>query len=454
MSTTALAATELFRGFPVIKLLVNGRTVRTATPAIAIDGEVMVPLTAISEALGVTATNNQVDGTVDIITTGDERLTALTNDNVALRNKVLGLEAELKALRDKMGDETKVVPPATDIGRSRTNPAPVGTEVYTSLELNTAAGKLPFALTYKVTEVIRGDAALQRVKAANQFNSDPKPGQEYLLVKLSYKLVAIQDAEAAIEVSEYWFTAVSGSGKDYPRTITVDPTPDVNARLYKGASHEGWMSFMVDKADTNPLMVLARDSQGKSGYWFALKPAPANSAPSPAASVQPPAPPSSTTAPSTIKTGADLERHLNTLLPTVDTKLGQLKIRYEVTHNDRTYFPFDYWIRMVYEPSSYFLDMTTKVGITAEDKAASLSVLRDHARKVHNVAAGAFPGAKITGSYYRSWYQYPSLQVGFEARRALTWQNYDDNLLGAGDPYARATLSSFRFEPSWDDYDL
>lgn len=88
---------------------------------------------------------------------------------------------------------------------------------------------------------------------------------------------------------------------------------------------------------------------------------------------------------------------------------------------------------------------------TACGRQASLDRLRENAKNVYSVSSTVFPNKKIQGQYYDSWYEYPMLKVGFEAGSYLTWQNYDDNLLGLGDAYSRATLSTFQIEPLWDD---
>ena len=151
-----------------------------------------------------------------------------------------------------------------------------------------------------------------------------------------------------------------------------------------------------------------------------------------------------------------LEDYLNNEYPIIDTPVGPLKLRYMVSPNDSHFLPYDLKLYMDHEGSpSFFLDTFgsfRKISISDADKQETQEVLQEHARQVYNVMWGSFEGKKIEGSYYRSWYQYPSLRVGFESRHLLSWRNYDWDILGPGTNYDNAEVSSFRFTPDDDDY--
>jgi hypothetical protein len=53
-------------------------------------------------------------------------------------------------------------------------------------------------------------------------------------------------------------------------TWGVDPDPSIDADLYPGASHEGWMSFQVAVDDSESLMTFGRKYDGTGGLWFKL----------------------------------------------------------------------------------------------------------------------------------------------------------------------------------------
>lgn len=100
----------------------------------------------------------------------------------------------------------------------------------------------------------------------------------------------------------------------------------------------------------------------------------------------------------------------------------------------------------------FFLDLSSKISITDAKREETREVLQKHARHVYDLMWGAFEGKKIEGSYWRSWYKYPSIRVGLESRNALSWSNYDWDILGPGTNYENAKLSEFHFTPDDDDY--
>ena len=466
------AGPELYEGYQVVRVVVNGKSVESPVPAIVFNGSTLIPLRAVSEAMGAKIDWDGATWTASLTTAqtgaGDAgaqntQVESLQKDLNAARNELQGTKAtllsttrELDAIKAELDAANKKLaaanPPPSEIGRGRSNPMPTGTTLVAAL----TQSSIEFTGRFTLTQVIRGDEAWAKIKAANQFNDPPAAGHEYILAKMKVEIVSTSDADAAISVSSYWFTAVSGTGRDYPSESVVEPEPEVDTKLYKGASHEGWFAVMVEKTDTAPLLTFARDSQGRNGYWMQLKPiAGASASSSSGSTAQPdpatPAPPATMTK-DQVKSAETLAAYLNQHHGSVVTPSGAVKVTYEVMYNDRTFFAWDYWIMMRYEPRTFFSDLITKNTITATERSATAEKLREHAQNVYSVAAEVFPGKKLHGQYYTSWYEYPTLQVGFEARRYLSWQNYDENLLGSGDPYARTSASTFRFVPLWDDY--
>lgn len=151
---------------------------------------------------------------------------------------------------------------------SRRDPAPVGTT------LTVTAGGPAGTYTAKVTvlEALRGDAAWERVRAANPFNESAEDGYEYLIARIRFELVSMEDPDAALSVSPVDFTAVSAAGREYePLITTVPPSPSIRATLYAGASHEGWAVFQVAVDDPAPVIAYGRDPLGRGGIWFATR---------------------------------------------------------------------------------------------------------------------------------------------------------------------------------------
>lgn len=433
---TLLVTGSVLAATGVVQVSLNGKPLTFKTAPRMEDNTLMAPLEEIATSLGIGARWNAATNTLELT---DNR----TQQLVDLQKRVIELETALQKGQGSQGQSSANTSAPSDLGKSRKNPAPVGTMLSVSLTLNRTN---QFQAEFTAKEVIRGERAWQIVQEANRFNDPAPSGYEYVLVKMAYKLVSSTDPDAAINFSDYWFTAVSSSGKDLPRAVVAGLEPEFDANLYVGAMHEGWLAFVVEQDDPAPVLTFARDSQGKNGYWLELKASSAASASEAA--------PSHGSNSANLKNDSDLQAVLNQDFRKVSTPLGELTLTYTVDANDRTWFPWDYIIRMEYKPTAFFIDLQYKVGVSEKDKQTTIDKLRDHARSVYDAASKAYPGKKIRGEYYHGWYEYPTIQVGYKATSYLVWQNYEDNLLGPEDTYSNSELSSFHFEPRWDSSSL
>lgn len=95
-----------------------------------------------------------------------------------------------------------------------------------------------------VLEYIRGEDANQMIKDANMFNDEPKPGNEYLLVKVRVKYVS---GPSELSVSPTYFKAfANGVGREYAWVVMPDSTPKLDSvELVQGGVIEGWIAFEV-----------------------------------------------------------------------------------------------------------------------------------------------------------------------------------------------------------------
>ena len=148
---------------------------------------------------------------------------------------------------------------------SRTNPAPIGTTQ--TVKIDTYTEKYTAAIAVK--EVIRGAEAWEKIKAANMFNSEPKDGFEYMLVKVSATISDVSD-DASVNLGAYSFDFFATDYSSYDTTIIVAPDPAFGGTLYSGGSSEGYIVATVKKDDATPTMQFGSDYQGKGGIWFAL----------------------------------------------------------------------------------------------------------------------------------------------------------------------------------------
>lgn len=153
-----------------------------------------------------------------------------------------------------------------DKGYSRRNPAPIGTTL--SAEWSDYKGEYKANVT--LLEVIRGERAWQMIYKANRFNNPPVEGYEYILARISFTYRIGPDRDIQYKISPLDFTAVSSSGRDYDYASVVEPSPELSAYLYPGASMEGWAAYQVEKTDAKPLLTFARDYRGTGGIWLKL----------------------------------------------------------------------------------------------------------------------------------------------------------------------------------------
>ncbi|GAB6107757.1 hypothetical protein [Fusibacter bizertensis] len=125
-----------------------------------------------------------------------------------------------------------------------------------------------FDLKVELTDLLRGQSAWEMVEAANVFNEKPVDTQEIILAKFKIDVTNSNNANLQFNLISFNFDLVSSSGKDYEDALFVIPDPTIDAKLYAGASHEGWVGFIVDKTDTKPLIVFKKEYDGSGGMWF------------------------------------------------------------------------------------------------------------------------------------------------------------------------------------------
>lgn len=206
--------------------MVNGRLVQIDVPATLIKGRTMVPTRFIAESLGATVNWDAKTSTVKI--TGEK---------------------------------------AAAINNSRQNPAGLN-ETFTVTRDSLFSGIFTYEI--EMVDVLSGEEAWRMVEAANMFNSEPDPGMEYILAKFRVKVLNVEGNQAATIYSAM-FDTFSGSGTKYTQMAFVAGLePDFDTELFAGAENTGWVAFLVNQSDTNPLA--ASDRSTPSELWFKLRP--------------------------------------------------------------------------------------------------------------------------------------------------------------------------------------
>jgi hypothetical protein len=147
----------------------------------------------------------------------------------------------------------------------RSNPVRMGDEV--DITTTNSDGTV-YKSTFILSDVVRGSEAWKMIYDANSYNDKPAEGYEYLLVKFSVNHYGGSDPNKQLNLSGFDFTLVSQSGKDYDSVFVVEPEPSFDAKLFQGASHEGYAAFLVSKSDVNPLIAYCKNYDGTGGIWF------------------------------------------------------------------------------------------------------------------------------------------------------------------------------------------
>jgi Domain of unknown function (DUF4352) len=112
-----------------------------------------------------------------------------------------------------------------------------------------------------VAQVVRGEKAWEMLKALSTSNLPPKSGFEYLLARVHFEFSArTSPSHYNYTIDETQFIAMKADGTPYAAaSIAVRSMPELQGVLKPGDSLEGWMTFVVPRADRQPLMLFRAD---------------------------------------------------------------------------------------------------------------------------------------------------------------------------------------------------
>ncbi len=202
-------------GTQPIKLLVNGQEIKCDVPPQIVNGRTMVPISAVSKALGCQVSWDASQGAV-IVTSAGQTAPAPQTPSAS----------------------------TSSVGLNKNNPVPCGQS------LTTADG-----MQVTVNGLIEGDAAWSIISAANQFNAKPEAGFKYVLVNVTVKNISSQKEPA--HVSNGDFSMVGSSSKvfhSYEKSVVLpDNTTnqDISSDLYHGGSTSGALAYYVPAGESN-----------------------------------------------------------------------------------------------------------------------------------------------------------------------------------------------------------
>lgn len=140
-------------------------------------------------------------------------------------------------------EETEAPKPTAtkELGTSRSNPAPVGSEIVAD------------DMAFVVKELIR--PADKIIMAGNMFNTEPEENQEYVMVMLEVNCMKGSDDKC--NISPFNFTLLGSKGVDRDVEWSVAGVSNIleSKDFYGGSSVSGYLPFIVDKDETDLLLV-------------------------------------------------------------------------------------------------------------------------------------------------------------------------------------------------------
>jgi len=134
---------------------------------------------------------------------------------------------------------------------SRTNPVPFQkTATVDDILYNDSGEALPIKFGLTVEEVLRGDAAFQKLKAMNEFNEPAPDGYEWVLAKTKVKFVEFKSKDLSFHIDGIMnFQLVSETGDIYSGDIVATTEPNFSFEMYEGNEKEGYIADLVKKGE-------------------------------------------------------------------------------------------------------------------------------------------------------------------------------------------------------------
>lgn len=105
----------------------------------------------------------------------------------------------------------------------------------------------------RITKIIRGDSAWQRIIETNQYNDPPPEGMAYLLVKIYAHYIGNDEDGAPVSLLSIKTTGSRNVIYDSPSI--VDPEPAFDATLFPGGEIEGWLALQAGEDESNLMLI-------------------------------------------------------------------------------------------------------------------------------------------------------------------------------------------------------
>lgn len=146
-------------------------------------------------------------------------------------------------------------------GQSHDTAIPLGESIKT--QVNSGFSD-PYDATIKILEVIRGSDAWEIIKKADPSNKKPDKGYEYIMIRISFKMVArVQPGRGTFDLD--WplqLTTFSEDFEEYTSPDVVTPEPVFKRTVRADEYAEGWIARVIKKDDNRPLLLFDPASGG------------------------------------------------------------------------------------------------------------------------------------------------------------------------------------------------
>lgn len=143
--------------------------------------------------------------------------------------------------------ETEPHQEASEDVATRKNPATIGDVITADVE-SLVWGNCSFELA--LVDIERGQAALDKIMASNQFNDAPPEGKEYIIASFNFKNVKdLTGTDAAYEINSAQFSFCSGDFVKEDQTIFVSLDTQLSAEVFEDAEVTGDVVFLSDEDD-------------------------------------------------------------------------------------------------------------------------------------------------------------------------------------------------------------
>ena len=168
------------------------------------------------------------------------------------------------------GSEYEDYNPLGDPNRvgAKSNPAKLG-QVANFNGTDLGSYGLTFNANVTITELNRGQRALDMATMASKYNDAPPAGKEYIIAKVKIEAISSKNDES-LGISDYYFSLFSSDGIEYTdRAYVRDLEGGALSDMYPGAVQEAYVSFLVNENDSNPSIVAFNSSE--VSVWFSAE---------------------------------------------------------------------------------------------------------------------------------------------------------------------------------------